>query len=200
MSEALRSHGLRHARLPCPSLSPGVCSNPCPFQLHPGHNLPCFMRSKALLLLPILSPVLESFQRRRHGVLFSRLDPSRLTLCGRGLSDDFPSWGTSLGFLGGLPRSDPSTLPFWLPMAYSSAVLRFPWRGAVQWLTVPAPGSTLLTGLGWGHPRTDHTWLLAVMATLFPVSYQEYLPWRTLEAWTTFTIALSADSPHFKLI
>ena len=26
----LRSHGLQHARLPCPSLSPGVCSNSCP--------------------------------------------------------------------------------------------------------------------------------------------------------------------------
>ena len=24
-------HGLQHARLPCPSLSPGVCSNSCPF-------------------------------------------------------------------------------------------------------------------------------------------------------------------------
>ena len=26
----LRSHGLQHTRLPCPSLSPGVCSNSCP--------------------------------------------------------------------------------------------------------------------------------------------------------------------------
>jgi len=25
----LRSHGLRHARLPCPLLSPGICSNSC---------------------------------------------------------------------------------------------------------------------------------------------------------------------------
>ena len=27
----LRPHGLQHARLPCPSLSPKVCSNSCPF-------------------------------------------------------------------------------------------------------------------------------------------------------------------------
>ena len=27
MSNSLRSHGLQHARLPCPSLSPRVCSN-----------------------------------------------------------------------------------------------------------------------------------------------------------------------------
>ena len=29
--QTLRPHGLQHARLPCPSLSPGVCSNSCPF-------------------------------------------------------------------------------------------------------------------------------------------------------------------------
>ena len=29
-SNSLRPHGLRHARLPCPPLSPGVCSNSCP--------------------------------------------------------------------------------------------------------------------------------------------------------------------------
>ena len=27
MSDTLQPHGLQHARLPCPSLSPGVCSN-----------------------------------------------------------------------------------------------------------------------------------------------------------------------------
>ena len=30
MSNSLRPHGLQHARLPCPSLSPGVSSNSCP--------------------------------------------------------------------------------------------------------------------------------------------------------------------------
>ena len=30
MSHSLRPHGLLHARLPCPSLSPGICSNSCP--------------------------------------------------------------------------------------------------------------------------------------------------------------------------
>ena len=28
--ETLRSHGLSHTRLPCPSPAPGVCSNSCP--------------------------------------------------------------------------------------------------------------------------------------------------------------------------
>ena len=30
MSKSLQPHGLQHARLPCPSPSPGVCSNLCP--------------------------------------------------------------------------------------------------------------------------------------------------------------------------
>ena len=30
MSNSLQPHGLQHARLPCFSLSPGVCSNSCP--------------------------------------------------------------------------------------------------------------------------------------------------------------------------
>ena len=30
MSDSLRPHELQHTRLPCPSLSPGVCSNSCP--------------------------------------------------------------------------------------------------------------------------------------------------------------------------
>ena len=30
MSDSLRLHGLQHTRLPCPSLSPGVCSNSYP--------------------------------------------------------------------------------------------------------------------------------------------------------------------------
>ena len=30
MSDSLQSHGLQHARLPCPSLTSGACSNLCP--------------------------------------------------------------------------------------------------------------------------------------------------------------------------
>ena len=30
MSNSLRPHGLQHARLPCPSPTPGACSNSCP--------------------------------------------------------------------------------------------------------------------------------------------------------------------------
>ena len=30
VSNTLRPHGLQHARIPCPSLSPGICSDSCP--------------------------------------------------------------------------------------------------------------------------------------------------------------------------
>ena len=30
MSDSLRSHGLQHARLPCPPTTPGTYSNSCP--------------------------------------------------------------------------------------------------------------------------------------------------------------------------
>ena len=33
MSDSLQPHVLQHARLPCPSLSPGACSNSCPLSL-----------------------------------------------------------------------------------------------------------------------------------------------------------------------
>ena len=37
VSDSLWAHGLQHARLPCPSPSPGVCSNSCPLsqRCHP---------------------------------------------------------------------------------------------------------------------------------------------------------------------
>ena len=40
MSNSLWPHGLQHARLPCPLLSPGVCSNSCPLSwgCHPTNS------------------------------------------------------------------------------------------------------------------------------------------------------------------
>ena len=50
MSNSLRPHGLQHARLPCPSPTPGAYSNSCPPNLcHP------------LLLLPSIFPSTRVF-------------------------------------------------------------------------------------------------------------------------------------------
>ena len=42
MSDSLKPHGLQHTRPPCPSPSPGVCSNSCPWisdAIQPSHPL-----------------------------------------------------------------------------------------------------------------------------------------------------------------
>ena len=42
VSDSLRPHGLQHTRLPCPSLTPGACSNSCALSrwCHPSIHLP----------------------------------------------------------------------------------------------------------------------------------------------------------------
>ena len=58
VSDSLRPHGLLHARLPCPSPTPGACSNSCPLSqwCHPTKIL-CF----SLLLLPSIFPSIRVF-------------------------------------------------------------------------------------------------------------------------------------------
>ena len=43
MSSCLWPRGLQHARLPCPSLSPRVCSNSCPLQRRQWHPTPVLL-------------------------------------------------------------------------------------------------------------------------------------------------------------
>ena len=60
MSSSLWPHGLQHARLPCPSPSPGTCSNSCPlsqwchptisFSVAPFFCLPSFPASVSFLM------------------------------------------------------------------------------------------------------------------------------------------------------
>ena len=60
MSNSLWPHRLQHARLPCPSLCPGVCSDSCPLSqwchLTPSHPL-----LPLLLLLPSIFPSIRVF-------------------------------------------------------------------------------------------------------------------------------------------
>ena len=58
MSNPLQPHGLQHARLPCPLLSPGVCSNLCPLML--SNHLVLY---RHLLLLPSIFPSIRDFSR-----------------------------------------------------------------------------------------------------------------------------------------
>ena len=58
MSDFLRSHGLQHARIPCPSVSPGVCSDSCP--VSQWCYLPISSLSCPLLRLPSIFPSVRS--------------------------------------------------------------------------------------------------------------------------------------------
>ena len=60
LSDSLQPHGLQHARLPCPSLSPRVCSNSRPLVLS-NH------------LHPLLPPSPLALNLSQHQYLFQRV-------------------------------------------------------------------------------------------------------------------------------
>ena len=62
MSNSLRLHGLQHARLPCPSPTPGAYSNSCPLieSVMPSNHL---ILCHSLLLLASLSPSIGVFSK-----------------------------------------------------------------------------------------------------------------------------------------
>ena len=60
MLDSLRPHGRPHARLPCPSLSPGVCSNTFIESVMPSnHLIPCY----PLFFLSSIFPSIRVFSR-----------------------------------------------------------------------------------------------------------------------------------------
>ena len=61
MSESLQPHELQHARLPCPSLSPGICSNSHPLS---RWCYPIISASVALFSCPQSFPASRSFPMR----------------------------------------------------------------------------------------------------------------------------------------
>ena len=67
MSSSLQPRGLQHARLPCPSLSPWVCSNLCPLSrwCHPTSSSSVAPFSSCPQYLPVLGsfPVSQLFDQ-----------------------------------------------------------------------------------------------------------------------------------------
>ena len=65
MSDSLWAHGRQHARLPCPSLTPGACSNSCPSSqwCHPTISSSVIPFSSCLQSFPAsgFSPVNQFF-------------------------------------------------------------------------------------------------------------------------------------------
>ena len=61
MSASLPPHGLQHARFPCPSPSPGVCSNSCSLSYPAGDAIQPVSSSVTLFFCPQSFPALRSF-------------------------------------------------------------------------------------------------------------------------------------------
>ena len=63
MSDSLRPHGLQQARLPCPSPTPGVCSNSCPLSqwCHPATSSSAVPFSSRLRSFPASGSFLMSW-------------------------------------------------------------------------------------------------------------------------------------------
>ena len=59
MSDSLQPHGLQHTRLPCPSPTPGLCSNSCKSVMPSSHLILCC----TLLLLPSVFPSIRVFSK-----------------------------------------------------------------------------------------------------------------------------------------
>ena len=72
VSDSLRPHGLQHARPPCPSLSPGVCSNSCPLSqwCHPTISSSVIPFSSRLQSFPASGsfPVSQLFTSGGHSI------------------------------------------------------------------------------------------------------------------------------------
>ena len=95
VSHSLRPHGLQHARLPCPSLSTGVCSNSCPLSgwCHPTisfQNVLKWSEVKIAQSCPTLCDLMDcmEFSIQNTGV-------GRLSL----LQGIFPTQGSNPGLL-----------------------------------------------------------------------------------------------------
>ena len=58
LSDSLWTHGLQHARLPCPLPTPGACSNLRPSSRMPSNHL---ILCRSLLLLPSIFPSIRVF-------------------------------------------------------------------------------------------------------------------------------------------
>ena len=60
--DSLQPHGLQHTRLPCPSPTPGACSNSCPLSRW-CHPTICLILCHPLLLLPSIFPSIRIFSK-----------------------------------------------------------------------------------------------------------------------------------------
>ena len=96
MSDTLQPHGLQHARLPCPSPSPGACSNSCPLSrwCHPTISSSVIPFSSCLQSFPASGSFLmnQFFESGGQSIGVSALD----SVLPMNIQDWFPLGWTGL--------------------------------------------------------------------------------------------------------
>ena len=132
--QLLWPHGLQHARLPCPSPTPGTCSNSCPLTWwwHPTISSSVFPFSSCLQSFPASG----SFP----------------------MSQFFTSSGQSIGALASasvLPRNIQDWFPFWID--WFDLVVQGTLKSLLQHHSLKA--SILQRSQLWSNSHI-HTWLL----------------------------------------
>ena len=68
--DSLWPHGVQHSRLPCPSPTPGVCSNSTELMVPTDHLILC----RPLLLLPSVFPSIKVFSNEYSGLISFGMD------------------------------------------------------------------------------------------------------------------------------
>ena len=150
---SLSPHALQHTRLPCPSLSPGVCSDSCPLsrRCHPSISFSV----SPLLLLPSTFPSIRV--RRRAGAYHLLRGPS-----GR---EPVPTASR-----GGRGQHFP---PHWPPhRRHTAGAASASWQSGRGWLTDRIPGRRC-SGVcsPWTLRRTSH---LSPAELLWPVDTESH--------------------------
>ena len=112
MFNSLRSHGLQHARLPCPSPTSRACSNSCPssWWCHPTISSSVVPFSFCLQSFPPSGSFSMSQSFATGGQSIGALASASLPM---NTQDWFPSWLTGLI----------SLLSKWLSRVYSSSII-----------------------------------------------------------------------------
>ena len=140
LSDSLWPCGLQHTRLPCPSLSPGACSNSCPFTWwchQSSHPLsPCLQSS------PAFSSCLQSFPA----------------------SGSFPvSWlfasGSQSTWISASALVLPVNIQGWFPLGLTSLISLLS-KGLKSLLQHHSSNNSSALSLIYGPTLTIHTWLL----------------------------------------
>ena len=134
MSNCLWPHKLQHARLPCPSLSPGACSNLCPFESVTLSNH--LILSCPLVLLPSILPSIRIFFKE-------------LALCIR--------WSKCWKFSCSI---SPANIQGWFPLGLTSLIFLQSKGLSRGFSSITIPNHQLLSLLFGPTLTSIHTWLL----------------------------------------